>query len=576
MDDTMKDSESFKLYKEQFFKNNRFNLIFAVIGYLSIAAANIYVAFLLQGILDAAADGTVQELADILVYAFVFLVIMLVTLLIKKVFYNRFMKKALTQYKNYVFSIILNKNINSFHKESSASYLSAFSNDLSSIENNYLGGITNMIYQLTLLIGGLAAMAYLNWMLLICVILASSFSILISVAFSDNLTKAETQVSNRNAVFLGLTKELLSGFPVIKSFKAEKEILHIFQNNNRELERIKKAKRDTGDTINILTNLSSFAVQIAIFGLGGYFAIKGFITIGVVVAFIQLVNYVVGPIQQLGPLYAGKKASEALIKKIQEAADSFEAVQGNLEMDTLQEAITFDNVSFGYEENKKNIHNVNVKFLQGKSYAIVGGSGSGKSTVLNLMSGYHSNYEGAILFDRNELKNITADSLYNLVSIIQQNVFVFDSSIAENITMFKEFPADLLESAIDKAGLKKLLQEKGKEYNCGENGSNLSGGEKQRISIARSLVRKTPVLLMDEATAALDNATSHLVEEAILSIKDLTRIIVTHKMDAHLLGLYDEIIVMNNGRIEEKGTFRELLDRKGYFYSLYNVSVAEG
>jgi len=142
--------------------------------------------------------------------------------------------------------------------------------------------------------------------------------------------------------------------------------------------------------------------------------------------------------------------------------------------------------------------------------------------------------------------------------------------------MFKTFDQDKIRKAVEKAGLTNVIKEKGQDYKCGENGSGLSGGERQRISIARSLLRNTPVLLVDEATASLDSSISFLVEDAILNMKELTRIVITHKLDENLLRKYDRLIVLSEGVIREEGTYEELIKQKGYFYSLYNVSNCEG
>ena len=181
-------------------------------------------------------------------------------------------------------------------------------------------------------------------------------------------------------------------------------------------------------------------------------------------------------------------------------------------------------------------------------------------------------YRGAIHFDDTELRDADTDSLYELLSVIQQNVFVFDASIRDNVTMFKDFPKEELEEAISHAHLSGLLAERGDDYRCGENGCNLSGGEKQRISIARSLLRRSSVLLVDEATAALDAETAHRVSEDILDLDGVTRIVVTHSLEESLLRRYDGILVLRGGRIEETGTFDELMARRGYFHALYSVA----
>ena len=182
------------------------------------------------------------------------------------------------------------------------------------------------------------------------------------------------------------------------------------------------------------------------------------------------------------------------------------------------------------------------------------------------------NYEGEIYFDSQEMRDISSKSICNTISMIQQNVFVFNASIRDNITMFKEFPRAQVDEAIRLSGLTALVSEKGEHYLCGENGCNLSGGEKQRISIARSLLRKTQILLADEATAALDAETAYQVSDAILNLTDMTRVVVTHALDGNLLRRYDGILTMKSGRIIESGSFDELMKQKGYFYSLYTVS----
>ncbi len=562
------------IYKKQFYIKNHLNLAGTVLTLLIFVSTQVAIAVVLQLFLDVAYGGTMKEFWRAMIIFVIVMAAMIGSQYMKKIFMNQFLKRALQQYKNYIFGRILNKNINSFHKESSSTYLSAFSNDLASIEQNYLRGTFNIILHGAMFFGGVAAMAYYNWKIFLCTMLASLLPILVSVLYGNKLTKAETNVSEENATFLALLKDLLAGFPVIKSFKVDKEIYHNFEEKNGELEQTKKRRGDLNDSVEILNILSGLVVELTVFGMGVYFALQGVITAGVVVAYIQLLNYVLGPINSLGQLIVNRKAAGALIDKIGKLAEASEDTEGSTELATVEEGITYENVSFGYEEGSRTIRNVNLKFEKGKSYAIVGGSGSGKSTLLNLLLGYHRNYEGKIQFDRHELREINSCSLYDMVSTIQQNVFVFNNSIADNISLFQKFDKELLEYAIKCSGLTKLIKEKGPEYKCGENGSNLSGGEKQRISIARCLIRQTPFLLMDEATAALDNQTSRQVEEAILSIANLTKIIITHKMEESILNKYDQIIVMNQGMVAEQGSFEDLIEAKGYFNSLYAVNKA--
>ena len=202
----------------------------------------------------------------------------------------------------------------------------------------------------------------------------------------------------------------------------------------------------------------------------------------------------------------------------------------------------------------------------------MGASGSGKSTLLSLLAGGYDGYAGSITVDGRELREASSESLFDLMCMVQQNVFVFNDTLRSNITLFHDFPAEQVEEAVAHSGLTDVVARKGYDYLCGENGCGLSGGERQRVSIARCLLRQTPVMLIDEATAALDNQTAREVTEAILSLKGLTRVVVTHRLEAPLLEKYDTIYVLRGGTVCEAGSFRELMAGDTYFRSLYNVS----
>ena len=161
-----------------------------------------------------------------------------------------------------------------------------------------------------------------------------------------------------------------------------------------------------------------------------------------------------------------------------------------------------------------------------------------------------------------------------MVTFIRQKNFLFDSSIENNISMFKQFPQKNIAHAIELAGLQEVLTKKDADFTCGENGNRLSGGEGQRVAIARGILRGTPILLLDEVTASLDMKTASQVESSLLELKDYTRIAVSHKLHANILSKYDFILAMKDGKVEERGSFEELMDKKGYFYSLYQIGQA--
>ncbi|MFZ2257549.1 MAG: ABC transporter ATP-binding protein, partial [Clostridiaceae bacterium] len=394
-----------------------------------------------------------------------------------------------------------------------------------------------------------------------------------SLMTGNKLAVAETKVSDQNAGFIGMVKDILSGFSVVKSFQVENEFIKNFAQINANAEEVKSRRKMVEIMIQMIGESAGVITQFGVFIAGAYLTVAGRgVTAGVVIIFMQLMMYVLGPIARVPQLLANRKAAHALIDKLATAISTNVREQGITVSTELNRGIELRNLSFAYESNLPVIQNIDFTFEKGKSYALVGQSGSGKSTLLNLLMGSFSQYEGGIYFDDYELRAINTDSLYDLMSIVQQNVFIFNQTLGNNITMFHEFDQKKIDRAVHMAGLDELVREKSWDYPCGENGSELSGGERQRVSIARCLLRETPILLVDEATASLDLPTAFSITNSILEINGLTRIIVTHQLEAALLKKYDEILVLKNGRVEESGTFQTLMDKKEFFFSLYNVA----
>lgn len=560
--------------KAQFMQDNQLNFTGALIATLLSAAINLALSWLLQQIIDAATGSNqVFNLFQLLIFSVSLAILLVSIVLLDRKTSPRFVEKALVQYKNMVYSEISKKSISSFATENTSTYLSALSNDAASIEKNYLATIFPLIQQVVTFFGAFLMMLYYSPLLTLAAVLLSLCPVIGSVLSGNRLADMEKRVSEKNDNFLGTLKDMLTGFSVVKSFKAEKEMMKLFRASNEEVEASKRKRRQLELLIRMIGAVSGIIAQFGVFLFGAYLALHTqTITAGVVIIFVQLMNFVISPIGEVPQILANRKAALALVDKLALALSEQVEQKGVLVGQTLNKGIELDNVSFGYDEEKTVLKNISIQYEAGKSYALVGGSGSGKSTLLNLLMGSYFNYQGEIRYDGQELKQINLDSLYDLVSIIQQNVFVFDSSVRNNITMFKEFNEDRIQCVINQAGLTELIAQKGMDYACGENGSGLSGGERQRISIARCLLKGSSVMLVDEATAALDSKTAVAITNSILEIEGLTRIIVTHRLEESILRKYDKIFVLQNGNLIEQGAFDELMKEKGYFYSLYMVS----
>ncbi len=560
-------------YIKAFYYKNHVTFIISIISVIATGLLDVMLAMLLQKVMDAAVDGSFVELINTIWVILAFLLLLFLSLMTLRWAKFKFIRNGMCQYKNKVFEDITKKNISSFLSENTGSYISVLTNDATSIETNYLTGILEIINCTFMFTSAIVLMLWYSWSMTLVVILLSLLPMILALFTGNRLVEKEKQVSRENESFVGMTKDLLGGFTVIKSFRAEEQVMKQFLNRNNSLEDTKCKRKREEQLISTFSILFGFAAQMGIFVYGAYLSIKGQITAGVVIAFVQLMNHVLNPIRQLPPLLANIKAAAALIDKMAQYTQNNVDEDGTEAIEDVGSGIEFSDVHFAYDGSYEVLKGVSQTFEKSKSYAIVGGSGSGKSTMLNLLLGSSQSYKGSISVDGRELRNIKKDCLYDAISIIQQNVFIFDSSVEENISMYKNFDEDEIKDAIRRSGLESLIQEKGRAYLCGENGAHLSGGEKQRISIARCLLRRSSVLLMDEATAALDAETANKVTNAILDIEGLTRIIVTHKLEENILRRFDEIVVVKNGIIEERGSLEQLLENKGYFYSMFNVEI---
>lgn len=563
-----------KQLRSQFFYKNIPIFCLAVFAALAAGSLNLILSWIIQQLMDTAAgESGALSFRTLLLISAGFVLLCAGLSLLNYASQPRFLERAMRQYKDFAFKKLIEKSISSFRDESAAGYLSALTNDAASIETNYLAQMLAMITKAVTFIGALLLMC--RYSLLMTAIAAglTVLPLIASLLTGSRLQTVESRVSERNGEFTAALSDCLAGFTVVKNFKAEREIFHLFAQSNKALEHEKFTGRRIKTLVGMIGAVTGIFAQLGVFIAGVYLSMKGgSMTPGAVVLFVNLMNFIISPIAELPGLLACRKAALGLVDKLAAALERSSSREGSETLNRLEHGIRLENVSFAYEPGKTVLHGINAEFEAGKAYALVGGSGSGKSTLLNLLMAAETNYSGHILADGIELSDISTESLYGTMAAIQQNVFVFNASIKDNVSMFRDFPKTELDEAIARAHLGALIRERGEDYLCGENGSGLSGGEKQRISIARSLLKKSSVLLADEVTAALDAQTAHRVSSDILDLQGITRIVVTHTLEESLLRRYDKIFVLRSGRIEEAGSFADLMANKGYFYALFTVA----
>ena len=487
---------------------------------------------------------------------------------------NKLVRQIMSRYKNKVFQSILDSDYRDFSKEKSGKFISVLTENMKKIEQDYLHQYFNISKNLSLMIFSLLAMFIGNWFLTLLVIIASIIPMMISGFIGQKSASLQKRAMIADQKYLAKVKDILAGFLVINSFNVKDAIFEDYSHESENLDEIYFIKGKFDVLANVISQLSGMIVFLVAFGGGMYLVFNGYTTIGSVTAIVQLVNFVVMPLNEIGMGMSKFREGQATLNAFE--VKDVTGLQTGETKEYFDDVISFSNIDFSYPNTEEKIFNhLSLKIQKGEKIAIVGMSGSGKSTLLNLLLRFYDVTSGHILIDNQDIQAISAESLYNLMTIVQQDVYIFDDTLRANITLNQSFTDEEINQAVQQSGLESyvLENESGLQTLCGENGSNLSGGQKQRLSIARALIRKTPILLLDEATSSLDNQVTTEIENSILDIQDLTALVVTHKLNENILKRYDRILFMKAGVIVEDGSFSDLMDRRGEFYKLFELSV---
>ena len=555
-----------KYHKKSFYTFMIFNIL--------VPLTNIAFAYSIKIIIDSGMSQNREALTQAILIGAIVIFIYASLNFISLRLRNKLVRQIMSRYKNKVFKSILDRDYREFSKEKSGKFISILTENMKKIEQDYLHQYFNISKNISLMIFSLVAMFIGNWFLTLLVIIASIIPMMISGFIGQKSASLQNSSMIADQKYLAKVKDILAGFLVIKSFNVKEAIRQDYKNESEKLDEIYFIKGKFDVLSNVISQLSGMIVFLVAFGGGMYLVFGGHTTIGSVTAIVQLVNFVVMPLNEIGMGMSKFREGQATLNSF-EVKDVIELQTGKTK-EYFDDVISFSNVDFSYPNAEEKIFNhLSLQIKKGEKIAIVGMSGSGKSTLLNLLLRFYDVTSGYISIDNQDLQAISAESLYNLMTIVQQDVYIFDDTLKANITLSQSFTEDDIKKAVQQSGLESYILENelGLQTLCGENGSNLSGGERQRLSIARALIRKTPILLLDEATSSLDNKVTTEIENSILEIQDLTVLVVTHKLNKSMLKKYNRILFMKNGVIVEDGSFDNLMDRKGEFYKLVELSV---
>jgi len=516
-----------------------YSLIFIVIGSIVVQAAT---SFLLTKVLSIQAQYLISEL------------------------------RAQVQKK------VLSLPISFFDNTKSGALVSRIMSDVEGVRNLIGTGLVQLVGGSFTAILTLIILLKMNvWMTLFTFIPLSIFAVIALKAFKyiRPIFRARGKI---NADVKGRLTETLSGVRVIKAFNAEAQESEIFAKGvDAIFQNVKKSLTATA----IMTSSSTFLIGLAttgIMGIGGHYMIQGEITPGDFLQFTFLLAFMVAPIVQMSNI--GSQLTEALagLDRTEELM-SMEAEEDDtnrtIDLENFKGELIFNDVSFAYEENKEVIHNIDFKATSGSVIALVGSSGSGKSTIAGLSATFLNPQSGTITIDGNDVSKVKLHSFRKHLGVVLQDEFLFEGTVRENIIFPRpEATEDQVQAAVKAAYVNEFTDrfEDGLETLIGERGVKLSGGQRQRIAIARAILADPKIIILDEATSNLDTESEALIQKSLAELtKNRTTIVIAHRLST--IRKADQILVIENGRIAERGNHDELITKQGRYFDLFTYQA---
>lgn len=480
--------------------------------------------------------------------------------------------------RRHLFNHIQSLSLNFFDKNNTGELMSRVKDDVDRLWAAF-GYVSMLVIQVTIHTGlALFFMFRLNPTLAIIPSLVLPIVAALAILMEAKLGKIYGQISEENAKLNTVAQENLSGVRTVKAFAREKYEINKFLSHNKRYYELNMKQSKVFIKIYPFIQLITKILPLLIVLAGGFQLINNKMTIGELVAFIEYSMNIVWPMEMLGWLsndMSSAVASYKRIKKIFDEKPEIIETEKPITLNDVKGSIEFNQVGFSLGD-KQILSDISFRLEAGKTIGIMGATGTGKSSIINLLQRFYDVTEGEILLDNINIKELSLNNLRKNISLVMQDVFLFSDTINENIKMGKRrsIMQDDIIGAASNAQAREFIERLDDQYETiiGERGVGLSGGQKQRISIARALAKNNPILILDDSTSALDMETEHLIQKALLDVK-ATKIIIAHRISA--VRNADEIIILTDGKISERGTHDDLLAMKGYYYKTYQAQYGD-
>lgn len=443
---------------------------------------------------------------------------------------NKFNYLCVKDLKEDLFSATIKRNYTQFNKNSIGEYVSKFTNEVETIKNDYFMCITMIIMFIMKIIFVSVALIFLNVKLALITFVLLTMPLYVPKLAEKRLQRCKNSFLMNMESFLEKLNDYLQGFELIKNFSIEGKIREKFIFENYKAMKSSYASANTQSVVRIISACMSYFSYFIVVAFSAYLVLTGEFNPGQFFIAVNMIDQLSYPIIAISGCIQGiisvKDLNENLVEYCQDK--DLEKSEGVC-INNFKESINFNNISFSYEEGKPIFESISMKFEKGKKYIIKGKSGFGKTTLMNLFLKYYKPDEGKIFIDNMDIQQI--NNIYDHVSVVRQDNFIFKDTLRNNLTMYENIPDERLFQVLESLNMHEFANKEALNRIVGSGGVTLSGGEAKRVSIARALLRKKDILILDEPLANLDKKTTRVLEEEILSLKDYTIIMITHVLN---------------------------------------------
>lgn len=494
--------------------------------------------------MDAIMEGNKQRFLYLLVCQGILWIITYLTYYLGGVFQGEAQKKMSNDMRHDISRLLVRKSYQQYEEHTIGEYISWYSNDVAQVGMWAWNSFFALITSLSQVVITEIALFMIHWALAVTTLIGGIVLIVISILFEKKITEKANATSIVSETFYNGMKNLLSGFQVMKNF----HIMNQFMVQSDECSEEKSETDFQYTKIQVMSNsyllLGDAAFRILVIAICGLLILKGNLALSALVGVSTFMPVIFDGLTNAVCYKNSIVAAKPFFEKFQKQYEELEVSAAEIQsLEDLSRSISISNVGYSYKEHPV-FQNLSFKIEKGKKYALIGPSGSGKTTLMKILLGQLRGYEGEIFYDDADIKDCNTESITDKVSYIEQNVYLFDTTIRNNITLWEDFTEEQISKALYESALyddMKLFPQ-GLDTIVGENGKNLSGGQRQRIAVARALIHGKKIIFVDEGTSALDRKNAEQIEERLLENQDLTLLLISHHLDDKRKEQFDDIL----------------------------------